>query len=994
MMVVCWRLALSFSVLWLWAAAPPVLPAQEQKYEGKTIVSIQFDPAAQPVEAKVIAQILPLKAGQPLHAADVRASIEQLYATGRYADIQVDAEPSDSGVAIRFLTKNRWFVGDVDVRGQLVSPPNSSQLENATQLNLGEPFAEARVEQAVEGQRRLLESNGLYRAQIRPVFDYDEQYQQVHIRFEVDSGPRAHFTTPVLQGDPKMDPERILSATKWRRWLLNSWKSVTQARVREGLDAVRSLYQKENRLEAKVTLESMRFDPETQSALPTLNIEAGPRIEVHAIGASISQKMLRRYVPIFEEHSVDHDLIVEGSRNLRDFLQAQGFFEAQVEFKEQRVTNDRASIDYLVNTGERHKLVAIVISGNKYFATATIRERLFLQKASLLQFRHGRYSEALLRRDEDSIVSLYQANGFRAVKVSHRIEDNYRGKNTDLAVFLTIDEGPQSFVNSVIVEGIERLNKASILATLSSTAGQPFSEFNVAIDRDTILAQYFRNGFPNATFEWSSQPSAKPNSLDLKFVINEGKQQFVRAVLISGLRATRSSLIHHDLKLKEGDPLSPTAITDTQRRLYDLGIFEKVDAAIQDPDGETPTKYVLYNMTEASRYTLDIGVGAELGRIGGCQTCLDAPAGATGFSPRISLDIGRNNMWGVGHTLSLRTRFSTLEQQALLNYSWPHFGNHDNWTVSFTGLYDASRDIRTFTSKREEGSVQLSQRVSKSITLLYRYTYRLVSIDQGTLKISPLLIPLFTQPVRLGLASWNMIQDRRDDPADPHKGVYNTVDIGLAEGIFGSQRNFLRFLGRNASYHALGKKLVLARNTEFGDIYTINYKGDPLDAIPLPERFFAGGGDSSRGFPEFQAGPRDTSTGFPLGGTALLFNQTELRFPLIGDNIGGVLFHDMGNVYSSLGNVSFRVNQRDLMDFDYMVHAVGFGVRYRTPIGPLRLDLAYSLNPPHFFGFKGSEQDLVNAGVMPCSPPPGVPSQCQEQSVSHFQFFFSIGQTF
>jgi outer membrane protein insertion porin family len=167
-----------------------------------------------------------------------------------------------------------------------------------------------------------------------------------------------------------------------------------------------------------------------------------------------------------------------------------------------------------------------------------------------------------------------------------------------------------------------------------------------------------------------------------------------------------------------------------------------------------------------------------------------------------------------------------------------------------------------------------------------------------------------------------------------------------------------------------------------------------LEAIPLPERFFGGGGTSHRGFPEEQAGPRDISTGFPLGGNALLFNQTELRFPLIGDDIGGVLYHDLGNVYSSLDNLSGRVHQRNLQDFDYMVHAVGFGVRYRTPVGPVRLDLGYSINPPYFFGFKGTAQDLVTAGVTPCAPPSPVANQCVVQNVSHFQFFFSIGQTF
>jgi outer membrane protein assembly complex protein YaeT len=973
---------------------PPTLHGQVQKYEGLSVVNIQFDPMNQPLEPSELFAILPLKRGQPLRAADVRTSIDRLFATGRYADIQVDAETYNGGVIIRFITKNSWFIGNVKVAGKISNPPNAGQLENATQLELGQPYTEIKLQQAIEGQRRLLLNNGLYRPTIRPIFDYDDQYQQVHIRFEVDSGPRARFSTPTLLGDLKMDPTRIVAATKWRRWLLHTWKPVTQDRVRRGTNGVESLYQKQNRLEAKVILEQMTFDAETQTALPTLRIDAGPRIQVNAIGARIPQKRLRQYVPVYEEHAVDHDLLVEGARNLRDYLQSEGFFESDVEFKEQTVENDQASLDYLINRGERHRLVALNVTGNKYFTTDAMRERMFLQTASFLQYRHGRYSEALLKHDENAITSLYQSNGFRDVKVTHRVEDDYQGRKNDLGVFIQIEEGPQYFVSTLTVEGIQKLNKAAILATLSSVAGQPYSEFNVAVDRDTILARYFRNGFPQVTFEWSSRPAEQSYRVDLRFVINEGPQQTIRQVLVGGLGATRPGLVNRALRLNPGDPLSPTAIADTQRRLYDLGVFERINAAIQDPDGDTPSKYVLFQIDEAHRYSAAVGLGAELARIGGCQTCLDAPAGATGFSPRVSFNITRNNIWGIAHSLSLRTRVSTLEQQALLNYSWPRFRNNDKLNLSFIALYEQSRDVRTFTYKREEISPQLSQRLTKATTLLYRYTYRRVSIDQATLKINPLLIPLLSQPVLLGQLSGNLIQDRRDDPLDPHKGIYNTLDIGLAEHFFGSERDFVRFLARNSTYHPIGKKLVLARSTEVGDIHAFHFQGDVLDAIPLPERFFAGGANSNRGFPDFQAGPRDTETGFPLGGTALFFNQTELRFPLIGDNVGGVLFHDAGNVYSSLGNFSFRVHQKNLQDFDYMVHAAGFGLRYRTPIGPVRLDLAYSINPPNFFGFKGSQQDLVNAGVNPCSPPPGVASQCVAQNVSHFQFFFSIGQTF
>src|SRR5690606_29940198 len=137
----------------------------------------------------------------------------------------------------------------------------------------------------------------------------------------------------------------------------------------------------------------------------------------------------------------------------------------------------------------------------------------------------------------------------------------------------------------------------------------------------------------------------------------------------------------------------------------------------------------------------------------------------------------------------------------------------------------------------------------------------------------PGLIPIFSQPVRVGLVSGALINDKRDDPLNATRGMYSSVDVAVANRAFLSDPSFGRLLARNSSFHPVSRDFVISRNTTFGWIY--NY-GQPL--IPLPERFFAGGAVSHRGFPENQAGPRDPATGFPLGGRALLFNQTELRF--------------------------------------------------------------------------------------------------------------------
>jgi outer membrane protein assembly complex protein YaeT len=985
-------------------ASPSPVFAQGAKYEGRRIATIQFAPKEQPLEGEEIQGLLSLRIGAPLRMADVATAIERLYGTGRYEDIQVDAEPYGEDVIVRFVTRESHFIGHVSAAGDISDPPNAGQIVNSSRLDLGQPLTDDKIEQAQASISNLLKANGLYESRVHPEFEYDDVAQQVHIKFVIESGRRALFGAPELKGELKLPSQKILTATGWRRWLFHRWKPVTAARVRQGLDNIRLRYEKKGRLEAKIGLDSLAYDSDTNRARPVISIDAGPTINVRTVGAKLPEKRLRQHIPIFEEHAVDPSLLSEGARNLEDYFQSRGYFEAEIEPKQQRFTNDKAAIDYLINTGKRHKLVHIGIAGNRYFTTDTIRERMYVQTASLLQFRYGRYSQRLLQRDEDAIASLYRSNGFRDVQVQSQIVDSYKGKAGDIAVFVTIEEGPQWFVANLQIDGVQRLDAEKIRQMLSSAAGQPFSEYNVSVDRDTILEQYFSQGFPNATFEWSAKPAAQPHQVDLRFAVNEGRQQFVREVLITGLKTTSPSLVDRNILLNPGDPLSPNRMTETQRRLYDLGVFAKVDTAIQNPDGETDSKYVLYDMEEARKWSIATGFGAEIARIGGCQQCLESPAGQTGFAPRFSFDISRLNLWGLGHSISLGTRVSTLEQRGLLNYSAPRFRNNDALNLSFTGLYDKSLNVRTFSSRRLEGSTQLSDRISKATTLFFRYAYRRVSVDTGTIKISPLLIPLVSQPVRVGMLSMNMIQDRRDDPVDPRHGFYTTADFGLAAHAVGSQRNFLRTLVRNSTYHPLSRKLVLARATTFGILHSVSYKCDPavaaelpegacgIQAIPLAERFFSGGASSARGFPEQQAGPRDLVTGFPLGGTALFFNQTELRFPLFGENIGGVLFHDAGNVYSSLGKVSFRVQQHGYKDFDYMVHAAGFGIRYRTPIGPLRVDFAYSVNPPRFFGFKAnSQQELLQAGPEPCKTQP---DRCVLQGISHFQFFFSIGQSF
>ncbi len=973
-------------------AAADLTPADQ--YEGKPIEDIRFEPPSQPVTRADLSRLFPLHNGVPLHLSDIRSAIKQLYSTGLYSDIEVDTEPAPDGLVVVIRTTEQWFVGPVEVRGKVKYPPNEGQLANATRLELGTPYSDDDLQTAAKGIRDLLQRNGLYLAKVEPKIDRDAEHQEVALTFTVDSGKRARLTSPVITGETVLPAEQLQKATKYKGWF--RWKQATQENTDLGVRNVKRKYEKDDRLTANVTLDHTDYIASENRVRPTIDAAGGPKVKITTEGGKVSKKTLQKYVPVFDEETVNRDLLVRGVANLRDYFQNKGYFDVQVDFRTAEPDPDHETITYVIGEGERHTLLRVDIAGNHYFPTDAIRERMFLHPKGIVRLRHGRYSDGFAKRDRDALTALYQDNGFQDVKVTITPIDDYKGKKGDVVVNVNIAEGPQYKVAAIHVDGVTRPDKDRIIAMLSSTQGQPFSKTNVALDRDYVLNLYQSAGYPDVAFDWRMAPGPGTSEVTLTYQITEGQPRYVRDVLLTGLRSTRRRLIDPNVLLKAGDPLSWTEMGNMQRRLYDLGVFDKVDMAIQNPQGDTRNKYVLYHLTEGHRYYMAVGFGAELAQIGGSQSSLQGAAGTTGFAPRGSFEFSRLNMFGLGHSLNFKSRYSTLDRQVSLNYLAPRYRNVDGRNISFTALYDNTRDVRTFTARRLEGSMQVSQKLSKPTTVLWRYTWRDVQVDQSTLKITPFLIPLFAQTTHIGMLSANLIQDRRDDPTNAHRGIYNTVDLGLAETYFGGNRNFLRFLARNSYYKSIHGDLVLASNTQFGWIHPFSVATGftAADYIPLPERFFGGGSMSHRGFPDNQAGPRDPVTGFPLGGNALVLHQTELRFPFLGENIDGVFFHDIGNIYSGLGNISFRFRQNDSADFDYAVQAAGFGIRYRTPVGPIRVDLAYSLNPPRFMGFQGTISELLNAGVNPCSAAPGVPSKCVEQQVRHFQFFFSIVQAF
>ena len=964
-----------------------------------TVVSVEFSPLDQPLLEGHLNDLVSVEIGQPLDPGQVRESIQKLFATGRYQpDIQVLQESVPGGVALTFAAQPSWFIGEVQVVGA-DEPPTSLQLINAAELDLGQLYLEEDVGIAIQEMRLLLQDNGFFVAHIETEEIEHPETQQKDITFTITPGERATIGEIFITGEESDLPiEEIRRIAGWAKG-----KPFTQRRLQRGVGRLQEYFRAERYWQSSVRMTGRDYDADSNEADLVVAVTRGPRVEVRIEGAEISETRLRRYLPIYEEGVVDNDLLTEGARNLRDYLQSEGYFLASVSPVVEREREDEVLIVYEVERGPRMELVHVGISGNLFFDLGTITERMVVQPKNI-DVRRGRFTDSLLDQDRLVILDLYRSNGLRDAEVVCRKEPAYLGNEEHMAVFCDIYEGDLTIVSDLTIKGMEKLSQEQFEYRLASAPGQPFSRVSVATDRDLILADYYDSGYHQADFKWTRLPNEDPNRVELEYEIIEGETLYFRDAIVSGLEHTRASLVEEQVQIVPGEPFSANAMFETQRRLYDLGVFSKVDVGLQNPNGDEPAKNVLIQVEEGRRWTARVGGGAEFARIGGNTADVTSPLGEAAFAPRVTFEVTRLNVRGIGHTMSLRTRLSQLQQRALFIYEAPRWTGSEKWDMTISSLLDTSRNVRTYSGTRLEGAVQLRHRLSKPSTALYRFTYRRTSIDEETLQITPLLIPLTSQPVRVGLLSGTYIQDRRDDPTDSTRGIFNTVDLSFASGIWASEPDFVRVLGQNSTYHKLGDtRIVLARTLQMGlmlptgafrtqdPVSSSLAPSEPDPRIPLAERFFAGGANSHRGFPVNQAGPRDPTTGFPIGGGAQFLNSVELRFPLRWENMGGVLFHDAGNVYSRPSEISFNRKQKPVIEdgetvgyeFDYMAHAVGLGVRYKTPIGPVRLDAAYNINPPLFIGFQGTREDLLRgAGTI------------TRQRIGRIQFHFSLGQTF
>jgi outer membrane protein assembly complex protein YaeT len=1008
---------------------------QLDQLEGLVVRRISFEGVATDRLAPLPGHLTQAE-GEPLSREKLKSSLRQLFATGLYEGVEVEGSRDGDGVDLVFRGAPRAFIGTVSVDGAKGATLNT-QLQRASQLSPGTRYTAAKLDQALTQMTRTLADNGFNQPSITHTLTPHPQEQLVDIAFQVVSGPQARVGRVQVSGDTGM------STDEFRRHAhLKSGARIDHDTDSRALEGVLKQYQKQERLEADVKLEAKQYLPATKKSDFKFSASRGPVVKVLVQGVTMSPEHIKHVIPIFQEGTVDDDLLNEGNRRLRDYYQRFGYFDVKVEHEQQNTSTEQVVILYKVQLGPRRHVERVSVSGNHYFDSATLVQLLSVHAADALD-RHGSYSQALVSTDISALQAVYQNNGFSKVKVTAETDAAAAGTtdaivkagqptgSAPLKLVYKIDEGDQLRVGTVTLEGNEHVDTPKLTPLLNTNPGQLLSPQNLAGDRDALFTDYLSRGFRQVQVEVAQQmEAADPSKVDIVFHITEGQQIFVRKVLITGMHYTRPATVDRAITLHPGDPLDQSALMDTQRNLYELALFNEVNTAVENPNGGDAEKTVLLQLSEARRWTLTYGFGFEAQTGNPQYNCggLNAagatcnPNGKTGVSPRVLGAITRNNLFGRELSASLQGTYGLLEQKINLLFEDPHFEGRRNFGLDFSAGYANSLDVTTYVASKLEGSFRLSQHfdtpggfLSKANTFIYQLNFRRVKVQANSLQVAPGEIEQESAATRVAGPALTWIRDTRDSPLDAHRGTYTSFQEFLSDKYFGAQAQFNRLDVSNSSYYSFDKgRFVIARNTRYGQERAFGTPAEEL--IPLPERLFAGGPTALRGFSVNAAGPRDPETGFPIGGAGAFANSTELRLPpptlpWFGNSLSIVIFHDMGNIFTNASDIwasAIRSRQpnrdtcKDLTvpanpatwngpvtstgwqgacSFNYFSHAPGAGLRYHTPVGPIRVDFSYNLNPPIY-------PVAYNYSLSPANSDPHV------GEASHFNFFFSLGQTF
>jgi outer membrane protein insertion porin family len=942
---------------------PENTPATEQilsSYEGQNVTSVEI--AGHPdLNSSQFTALFAQRAGQPFSKDKVEQTAAALKAAGKFDDVRVEAEPEANGVRVLFVLEPAVYFGIFEFPGATRFP--YSQLIQASSYPVQTAFNAADVEQARQGLLTFFRQEGLFEAEVEPETQVDAAHAIANVSFRVVLGRKAKFGSVDLEGASPGDEAQLAHKlttlpARVRGAGIRSGKAYHHSTLLKAQRYLQTELEARGFLGAQVKLEGAEYRADANRADIHFTIEPGVRTQVEIAGAHLWGWTRRSLLPVYQGVGVDEESVEEGRQALISYFEGKGYFDVSVESHLEKAA-DGERLTYRITREKKHKVTAVNLAGNAHLPGARLTPTLTIQKKHWLS--PGKYSDRLVRTSANNLKSVYQAEGYSSVQVAPHITR----QDGDVQVTFRITEGPRDTVNSLTIQGADTFPESQFAPNgLKVVAGQPYSQAHVEADRAGVVAHYLEAGYLNASFRETAQEVSKqePHRINVVYRIYEGPRVTTGDIVTLGRAHTRQRLIQNDLAaIKPGQPLTETELLTAGSSLYNhTGVF---DWAEVDPRREITTQNredVLVKVHEAQKNEFTYGFGFEVidrgGSIPSGTVALPnlPPVGlpsnftaseTTFYGPRGTVEYTRNNLRGRGKSLSLTAFAGRLDQRFGIYYIDPNF-RWSPWraTTSFSEERDEENPI--FSAQIVDGSFQLQRAIDRAKKDLFSMRYDYSKTDLTRLLI-PDLVPARDQHVRLSTVAANLTRDTRDNALDEHRGVLGSVEIDFNTTKLGSSVDFAKLTGQAAFYKEKFHHIVWAESLRIGLAHS--FAGS---YVPLSQQFFSGGGNTLRGFPLDGAGPQravrvcpnggqtcNVFINVPSGGNELLIFNSEARIPLpLKKGLSIVPFYDGGNVFSSVGFRDFN------SAYPYSNNA-GVGLRYSTPVGPIRVDLGRNLNP-------------------------------------------------
>ena len=934
---------------------PPVstLDPPGAKYAGRIITTVRLAMEEHETKDPVLLDLVETRTGQPLAVASVRESIAHLFSLGRFEDVQVDAVESSTGVDLTYYLVPLHTVDRVDFTGSLGLP--EGLLRRTIRERYGAAPRPGRRAEMARTLEDLYRDRGYYYSKIRPLATVRHDPDRTSLVFEIDAGPRARIGAIKIEGDTSVTEREFLDRVDVAPGI-----AYQRSQVEEHLSSFVARLRQKGFYEATATHRATT-SPDGHVADLVFDVHAGPAVTVTFEGDRIPRDDLDDLVTIQREGSVDEDLLEDTDRRIASHLHQQGYWKATVSHA-RKESDDTLAVVFRINRGLLYRVAADVsIIGNHAVPIEELRPLVKLERGQV-------YVASLLDSAIAAMSDLYRRRGFAAVKIESAANETTAVQPGEGGIrpAIAITEGPRTTIGDITLSGNHLVPEADLRAIVRLGPGAPFYAPTIVADRDALIFEYLNRGFAGANVEPIVTTSEDGTRADIRFDIREGVQRIVDHVLIVGNTRTKAQVIERELLVRPGEPLGLQDVTESQRRLSALGLFRRVRIT-ELAHGSGARRDVLVTVEEAAATTVEYGGGLEGSRLlratgpgGGAEDVFE-------LAPRGFFDIGRRNLGGKNRSVNLYTRlslrpadpaedesndrspFGFSEYRVVGTYREPRaLGIHD---VTLTAAVEQGvRSSFNFARKGVTGEV--IRRVSSTVRATGRYSFSTTRIfderfTDEDLEDQVRIDRIFPQ-VRLSGFSGAVARDTRDDLADPARGTFVSAEGSLAARSLGGQVGFVKSYLQGFWFRRLPgpRRVIFASRVAVGladgfarEVTTTDPDGNPvtevIEDLPASERFFAGGDTTIRGFALDSVGAEETisATGFPRGGNALLIVNGELRIP-VWRALGTAVFVDGGNVFE-------RVTD---FDFGELRGAGGFGIRYMSPIGPVRVDLGFKMD--------------------------------------------------